>query len=65
MKPKWSEIDTRGYLNTDCSECAKGINGDESCSAGSKPKFKKGGIGSCFMGTLLPKFDIKKVNVLK
>jgi len=56
MKPKYSGQDTRGQWNIDCSECIKGINGDKSCSAGSKPKYKKGGVGSCFMGLLLPKF---------
>lgn len=57
IKPKWSEKDTRGYWSIDCSECTKGANGDESCSAGAKPKYKKGGKGSCFNGTLLPKYD--------
>lgn len=56
MKPKYSEQDTRGQWLIDCSECVRGVNGDMSCAAGSKPKFKKGGHGGCFMGMLLPKF---------
>lgn len=43
--------DSRGKLFTDCSECSKGGNGDQSCSSGwTVTKPKKGG---CFMGELL------------
>jgi hypothetical protein len=52
-----SEFDNRGKLSVDCSECTRGGNGDDpdKCSCGHK--VKKPHKGSCFIGTILPKFS--------
>ena len=44
--------DSRGALCVDCTECVRGYNGDQSCSAGWRHKRAK--VGSCFAGELLP-----------
>jgi hypothetical protein len=51
----YSEVDTRGKLSVDCSECERGGNGSavDKCSCGWK--VKKPHKGACFMGDLLPK----------
>lgn len=59
MKTKFSELDNRGYLVVDCTECKKGINGDKSCGSGAR--IKKGHFGSCFNGELLKKFEEPKL----
>ena len=59
MKPKFSEKDSRGQLSVDCIECTKGSKGDKSCPCGSR--IKKGHVGSCFSGVLLPIFDENKL----
>ena len=53
----YSEKDTRGRLYVDCTECNRGINGEDNdkCSAGFKTK--KGGQGGCFCGVLLPEIE--------
>jgi len=51
---KYSEFDSRGILCVDCIECTKGSKGDKSCSSGAR--VKQGNRGSCFNGTLLPKY---------
>lgn len=52
----YSEVDYRGKLSVDCSECERGGNGSSvrKCSCGWK--VKKPLEGACFMGDLLPKF---------
>ncbi|PSV00604.1 hypothetical protein C9J27_05565 [Photobacterium kishitanii] len=53
VKAVYSERDTRGHLTVDCVECDRGFYGSDSdkCSAGSR--YKSGGKGSCFSGTLM------------
>lgn len=57
MIPVHSKPDSRGMLFVACSECARGGNGDQSCSSGWQ--VKRGGPqkGACFTGTLLPKYE--------
>lgn len=47
---KHSKFDTRGKAWIACSECARGGNGDQSCSAGWK--VKRGGNNGCCVGSL-------------
>lgn len=58
MKPKYSKRDSRLTLFVDCSECERGGNGDQSCSAGWKTK--KGNKGGCFSGKLLEKYVVNE-----
>ena len=53
-KAKYSKKDTRGTLCVDCSECARGGNGNDENKCSSGWKIKKGNKGSCFCGELLP-----------
>lgn len=57
-KAKYSELDTKGKMFVDCSECDRGGNGkaEEKCSCGWK--VKRGKKGGCFMGTLLGGLEI-------
>lgn len=57
MKTKYSFTEKNDKLWVACCECAKGKNGDESCSGGRKKKFD--GTG-CFCGELLSKFTTVK-----
>jgi len=52
----YSEVDTRGKLSVDCSECDRGGNGSavDKCSCGWK--VKKPHKGACFLGDLLPTY---------
>ena len=52
----WSERDSRGMLQVDCSECERGGNGsaEDKCACGWK--IKRGGKGACFLGTLMEKY---------
>ena len=58
IKAKFSGKDSKGKIYIDCSECERGGNGSDidKCSAGWK--FKKGGKGMCFIGTLMQKYEI-------
>ncbi len=58
-KAKFSGNDSRGYLQVDCSECARGGNGNASCSAGGR--IKKGMAGACFHGDLLDTLDLETI----
>jgi hypothetical protein len=53
----YSELDSRGMLVVDCSECTRGGNGNDpdKCSAGWR--HKKPNKGSCFSGTLIEKYQ--------
>jgi len=57
-KAKFSERDNRGKLFVDCSECNRGGNGivGDKCSSGWK--IKKGRVGGCFIGELLPTLKV-------
>ena len=55
---KHSKYDTRGYLWVACSECGRGGNGDQSCSAGWKTK--RGGTRGCFSGSLREGLKMKE-----
>lgn len=61
MIAKFSEKDSRGAVHVDCSECNRGINGNDKdkCCAGAKPKYKKGGKGGCYLGELIDGLKIK------
>jgi hypothetical protein len=54
VKRIYSEPDNRGMIYVDCTECERGANGSDKdkCSAGWR--YKKGGMGGCFAGTLTP-----------
>ena len=56
-KAKYSELDSRGHLFVDCSECSRGGNGTDKdkCSCGWK--IKKGHQGGCFSGSLIQGID--------
>lgn len=58
MKPKHSKKDSRGMLLVACSECNRGGNGEQDCASGWK--IKRGGKNGCFLGELLPKYQIDK-----
>ena len=52
-KAKYSELDSRGMLCVDCSECERGGNGSDKDKCASGHKIKKGNKGACFMGDLI------------
>jgi len=54
---KYSEYDNGGRLYVDCSECDRGGNGadKDKCSCGCR--VKKGHMGGCFTGSLIPGID--------
>ena len=54
---KGSFYDIKGKLCVDCSECERGGNGDQSCSAGWKHKKKH--KGSCFNGIIMGDYENK------
>jgi len=58
MKIKYSEVDSRGMLYVDCTECKRGSKGEKDCSAGARAK--KGHQGGCFLGELLEKYEEPK-----
>lgn len=57
-KAKFSGYDSRGYVMIDCAECARGGNGNASCSSGWR--IKTGGKGTCFHGDLIEKLELSK-----
>lgn len=58
VKAKFSELDTKGKLYVDCSECTRGGNGTDpdKCSAGWR--HKKGGRGGCYLGKLIDGLEV-------
>jgi len=52
----YSEVDNRGLLSVDCSECELGGNGsaEDKCSCGWR--VKKPYNGACFSGVLMGKY---------
>lgn len=57
-KAKFSELDSKGRLYVDCSECNRGGNGEhkDKCSCGWQ--VKKGKEGGCFVGALREGLEI-------
>ena len=58
MIAKYSELDSKGKLCVDCSECNRGGNGSDNdkCAAGAK--IKKGNKGACFCGELIEGLEV-------
>ena len=52
-KAKFSEKDSRGYLQVDCTECRRGCNGPDAGTCAGGMRAKKGGMGACFNGELI------------
>lgn len=57
-KAKYSFKDNKGKLYIDCIECERGAKGNDKdkCSAGWR--YKKGGHGGCFIGTLIEGLEV-------
>lgn len=53
MKVKYSELDTKGKLYVDCTECNRGANGKDKDKCAAGWRYKKGNQGGRFMGTLI------------
>lgn len=54
-----SFYDAAGMLAVDCTECTRGCNGSaEKCASGWR--YKKGGFGYCYVGTLIPGIIVPK-----
>lgn len=60
----YSFYDNKGKLYIDCTECNRGVNGDDidKCSAG--VRIKKPQMGGCFIGDILPTVDLSKAEIL-
>lgn len=63
-KKIYSVYDNKGKLHVDCSECTRGANGSDpdKCSCGWR--YKRGNMGGCFMGNLLPHINLAEVKRL-
>ena len=59
-KAKYSEVDERGALFVDCSECTRGGNGTDENKCSNGWRIKKGNKGGCSSGILLNCLEIKK-----
>lgn len=58
---KFSGADKNGKIYIDCSECDRGVNGSAKDKCSAAPRYKTGGHGMCFLGTLIDGLEIKGV----
>lgn len=58
-----SFYDNKGLLAVDCTECTRGINGDDVDKCSSGYRVKKPGM-YCFVGTIIPTIDLSRAERL-